>query len=969
MPTTKQGDAPTREVSIFEINNSMKISSIHLLIILSLATSLAVAQGSRSTIDLAGKWKFKTDTSDAGVAERWFAKDLPETVSLPGSMAENGKGYDVSVDTKWTGGIVDKTWYTDKKYERYRTPGNVKVPFWLNPVKVYVGPAWYQKYVDVPGNWKGKHVEIFLERCHWETQLWVDEQEIGTNNGLSTPHVYDLSHALTAGKHRLTLRVDNRIKEIDVGHNAHSVTDHTQTNWNGIVGKMELRATSHVYLSNVSVVPDLAAKTARVRISLVNETRIPQSGFLTISAKNRHLPNMQAPAAQTVAFTIDGDKATVDVSYPMGESPLLWDEFEPNLYQLRVELKASLLAADRKLVQFGMREFKAEGTRFFVNGRPIFLRGTLECAIFPKTGYASMDLREWKRIFKVCKSYGLNHIRFHSWCPPEAAFDAADQEGIYLYVECCAWTTVGDGKPIDNWLFEESERIVSQYGNHPSFCMMSDGNEPSGNNQSAYLGKFVKYWEAKDTRRVYTSGAGWPQIAESDFHVTDAPRIQRWGAGLNSSINKESPTTDFDFREIISKYDKPVVSHEIGQWCAYPNFKEIKKYTGVLRAKNFEIFQETLRENHMGDQSTDFLMSSGKLQVLCYKADIEAALRTPGMAGFELLDLHDFPGQGTALVGVLDPFWQEKGYVTAKEYSRFCNSTVPLARMKKRVYLNNEEFSADIEVAHFGAVSLKGIVPTWRVRYTEGKAVASGSLNAADIPISNSSSLGTVRIPLAEIASATKLNLEVSIGRFSNDWDFWVYPAVLPDADDKDVLVAKELNGEVERALATGKSVLLLPDTSSINSTVPPGFSSIFWNTAWTSKQPPHTLGILCNPQHPALKYFPTEYYSNWQWWDLITHSRAMILDSLPPSLRPVVQVVDDWFTNRKLALVFEARIRKGRILVCSIDLNKDLEQRPVARQFLFSLKNYVSSQDFAPNQIVDLASLRKVFNAPHEPR
>ena len=945
----------------------MRINAVISPAILLLASHLAAAQQSRSTIDLSGKWRFSTDTSDVGIADRWFAKDLPEAVSLPGSMAQNGKGDDVSVDTKWTGGIVDRSWYTDKKYEKYRQAGNVKVPFWLNPVKVYVGAAWYQKEVDVPGAWKGEHIELFLERCHWETQLWVDDREIGTNNSLSTPHVYDLSQALTAGKHRITLRVDNRTKEIDVGHNAHSVSDHTQTNWNGIVGKIELRAGSQVRIASVSVVPDLATKSARLSIALVNGAGLPQSGYLNISAKALRSPRTPPLEARKIPFTIDGDKATIDDSYPMGDSPLLWDEFEPNVYRLQVELNTSLLEADRRDIHFGMREFKAAGTRFAVNGRPLFLRGTLECAIFPTTGYASMDIREWKRIFKVCKSYGLNHVRFHSWCPPEAAFDAADQEGIYLYVECCAWTTVGDGKAIDNWLFEESERIVSQYGNHPSFCMMSYGNEPSGKNQSSFLGKFVKYWKEKDNRRVYTSGAGWPQIAESDFHITDKPRIQIWGAGLNSSINKKPPTTDFDFREIISKYDKPVVSHEIGQWCAYPNFKEIKKYTGVLRAKNFEIFRETLRDHHMSYQSNDFLMASGKLQVLCYKADIEAALRTPGMAGFELLDLHDFPGQGTALVGVLDPFWNEKGYVTAKEYSRFCNSTVPLARIKKRVYLNNEEFSAEIESAHFGALPLSGVVPAWRIRGAGGRTIASGSLKAADIPISNSFPLGTVHVSLAGILSATRLNLEVSIGRFSNDWDFWVYPAVLPEVDIKGVLVASELNHDVERTLAAGKSVLLLPDTNRINSTVPPGFSSIFWNTAWTSRQPPHTLGILCSPKHLALKHFPTESHSNWQWWDLITHSRAMVLDSLSPSLRPVVQVVDDWVTNRKLALIVEAKVGKGRILICSIDLNRELEQRPAARQILYSLKQYVSSRDFDPKQIVEIQSLKKVFKLPSE--
>jgi beta-galactosidase/beta-glucuronidase len=479
-------------------------------------------------------------------------KTLPETIVLPGSMAERGKGDEPGVNSKWTGGIVDKSWFTDPKYERYRRPGNVKVPFWLTPRKVYVGAAWYQKEIDIPKDWSKKPTELFLERCHWETRLWVDGKEVGLQNSLSTPHVYDLSRVLSPGRHRLTLRIDNRIKDIDVGRNAHSVSDHTQTNWNGIVGKMELRALPEVKISDAMVYPDVGGKSARITIQLFNSSGVPQSGSLRIAAKSLTVTTSHMPVVKQEGFKLEGERGTVEVLYPMGDKALLWDEFAPNLYQLQIDLLTSSRATDRKLVQFGMREFKTAGTRFAVNGRPVFLRGTLECAIFPKTGYASMDVREWTRMFKVCKSYGLNHVRFHSWCPPEAAFVAADREGIYLYVECCAWTTVGAGKPFDTWLYEESERIVETYGNHPSFCMMSYGNEPAGDNQSKFLGEFVSYWKMKDSRRVYTSGAGWPLIPQSDFHLTDQPRIQRWGEGLKSIINKEQPSTDFDFRAFVS---------------------------------------------------------------------------------------------------------------------------------------------------------------------------------------------------------------------------------------------------------------------------------------------------------------------------------------------------------------------------------------------------------------------------------
>ena len=390
-------------------------------------------------------------------------------------------------------------------------------------------------------------------------------------------------------------------------------------------------------------------------------------------------------------------------------------------------------------------------------------------------------------------------------------------------------------------------------------------------------------------------------------------------------------------------------------------FAEMKKYTGVLRAKNFEIFKESLEKNHMGDQAHDFLMASGKLQVLCYKADIEAALRTPGMAGFELLDLHDFPGQGTALVGVLDPFWQEKGYVTSKEYSRFCNSTVPLARMQKMTFVNDEIFTADIEVAHFGPKPLTHVTPRWRIKDVSGKLMAEGMLKEVDIPIANAVSLGSMRLYLDGWPTG-KMNFEVSVGQYSNDWDFWVYPSKPEKADTTGFIVADSLDGMVADALAAGKTVLLLADTGLVKSNVPPGFSSIFWNTAWTSGQPPHTLGILCNPKSPALKYFPTESHSNWQWWDLVTRSRAMILDSLRASIRPVVQVVDDWVTNRRLGLVVEAKVGNGKILICSIDLKNDLDKRPAARQLLYSLEKYVGSKEFEPKSEVSLAELRSLF-------
>jgi hypothetical protein len=920
-------------------------------------------------IDLSGSWTFKIDTLDQGIGEKWFGKDFTEIIQLPGSMAENDKGNDVTVHTEWTGKIVDTTWFSDEKYAKYRKEGNVKIPFWLQPEKHYIGAAWYQKEIKIPTEWSGKHIKLTLERPHWETQVWVDDQHIGMQNSLGTAHIYDLTNFLKTGKNIISIRVDNRVKDVHPGENSHSISDHTQSNWNGIVGKITLNATAPVIIDNVKLYPDVENKKVRLLTQVKNFSGKAQKCQLVVKAvglgENNH---SHEQVVQEIEVDTDGQ---FEIDYPMGESFLLWDEFNPNLYTMELSLK-SLSGTYNEKVDFGMREFKVEGKRFTINDRPVFLRGTLECAIFPKTGYPATDIAEWKRILNICKDHGLNHMRFHSWCPPEAAFKAADELGVYLQVEASSWangkgSNLGDGNAIDEWLYKEAEDILEVYGNHPSFVMMAYGNEPGGKNQNEYLRKFVGHFKAKDSRRVYTGGAGWPFLENLDYYNNHGGRIQGWGQELKSIINSEPPQTLFDFRDTIQNTPMPYVSHEIGQWCVYPNFKEIEKYTGVLKAKNFEIFQETLGENHMGHLADSLLLASGKLQALCYKADIEAALRTKDFAGFQLLDLHDFPGQGTALVGVLDPFWEEKGYISPEEYKRFCNETVPLARLKKRVFHNNEILEASIEVAHFGEKAMENPACSWELANGSGKVVAQGSFSRSAIALDNGLKLGDIGVDLSGMEKAQKLTLTVKVTDFSNSWDVWVYPSIKEKiGDSEQIRIVDKLDTNTISFLKNGGKVLLNIDKGSVKpekgGDIGIGFSSIFWNTAWTRGQKPHTLGILCNPVHPALSEFPTEYHSNWQWWDAMSHSNAIVLDEFSPELNPIVRVIDDWFKNRRLALVFEAKVGKGKLIVSGIDLHSNLKNRPEAQQLLYSLKKYMASVEFDPAVELDANSIKGLF-------
>jgi len=914
-------------------------------------------------LPLAGEWRFKLDREDKGLDEQWYRQQLKDPVKLPGSMQAQGYGDKPSVRIKWIG-ERSELFLQQEKYAPYRSDENYKFPFWLTPVKYYTGAAWYQREVNIPASWKDKHITLTLERCHWSSTVFVDDQPAGADSSLATPHVYDLSALLTPGKHTLSIRIDNRYV-VDVGENAHSASDQTQGTWNGIAGNIALEAGDPVFIKQVQVLPDLTAKTATVKIWLGHIASQFSAGKLTLRAQ------LQGKGSTLPALTqsFSAQDSLVTLQYPMGNDPQLWDEFHHQLYQLSVQLQTDdNKYKDEHKLRFGMRSIRAQDDKIFVNDRPIFLRGTLECAIFPLTGYPPTDTASWGRIFRILQAHGLNHMRFHSWCPPEAAFIAADNAGIYLSVEVDAWARLGDGKPIDRYLYEESNRIVAAYGNHPSFCLLVPSNEPHGDKKrDAYLAAFVQYWQQKDSRRLYSAGSGWPLLTQNDYHITPEPRIQGWGEELKSVINAQPPNTLFDFKEKMKKLPapgKPVVAHEIGQWCVYPDFTEIKKYTGLLQAHNFEIFRDFMKKEQLLPQAHDFLMASGKLQALCYKADIEAGMRT-SYAGYQLLDLHDFPGQGTALVGILDPFWNSKPYFTPAAFHRFSSATVPLALIPKFTWKNTETFTASVQVSHFGKDRLQQVPLRWRITGKDKRVLASGTLQA-DLDFRTDNPAGNISFDLSRIKAPEKLNLEISAGKLGlNDWDFWVYPDKVNTTTPAHLIVTETLTPQIQQQLENGASVLLL-----LNGKIKPGkgkeiktgMSTVFWNTEWTSGQGPHTLGILCKPAAPLFRSFPTEYYSNWQWWDLLHTAQPMDLHGFPASLTPSVQLIDTWFDARKLALLFEAQVGKGKIMVSSMDLTHDLEQRLSARQLYSSVLAYMEGKDFKPAVAVDIKDIQALY-------
>lgn len=426
----------------------MKSCFVFLLCLLLSNTGIA-----QNSIDLSGTWQFQTDSLNIGLQQKWYNQKLQNQIKLPGSMATNGIGNPVDLKTPSTGDILDSSYYKKPQYAPYRKPGNIKIPFWLQPVKYYKGVAWYQKTVNVPKSFEGKAVCVYLERPHWQSTVWVDGQKLGEDNSLGTAHTLNISK-LKAGEHTITVRIDNGINELKVGEDSHSISDNTQGNWNGIIGKMALIAMPQIHIENVQLYPDIAKKQVLVNIKFNNPNKKAQKSILEIEVQ---LSNPKAEKLNTLSqkISIAANSDSVSLDCPMGQNPLLWDEFNPNVYTMKVRLK-SKSGADEKAVDFGMREIAAQGKQLTINGKPLFLRGTLDCAAYPLTGFPPMDVASWTAILTKIKSYGLNHVRYHSWAPPEAAFIAADKLGMYLQVECSSWANgdarIGEGKVLDKWI-------------------------------------------------------------------------------------------------------------------------------------------------------------------------------------------------------------------------------------------------------------------------------------------------------------------------------------------------------------------------------------------------------------------------------------------------------------------------------------------------------------------------------------
>lgn len=829
---------------------------------------------------------------------------------------------------------------------------------------------------------KRSFFEVERARCLSLKGNGREIKEMGKGT-LSTPYVFEvtdcLKEAFLEGKEETEFEVtsDNSYPELPkLGIlTSSAATDETQTNWNGMLGYIRIRQENQVFLDEVQIYP----KGGTVQVRLVIDAGENYDGEIFLESEAFEKKETIRVALQK------GERKTVLISQiPLKKEVKRWDEGEGVLYRV-------LAGGDRletKTVRFGVRDFGVnQRKKLTLNQREFFLRGEANCAVFPETGYAPMEEAKWTGILQTYASYGVNCMRFHSWCPPEEAFDAADKMGMMMQPELSHWDYQNAFESEESYTYYKKEltRILRKLANHPSFVMLSFGNElwseGIGERRKEEL---LDYARELDSTRLYAGSSNghygqWGTDPKSDFYTSHNYKelfLRGAGANMEGHINQKYPNTRTNFDEGVRKIQeegKPVFGFEVGQFEVLPEFDEIEKFRGITRPVNYEIMRENAKERGELNQWKEWVEATGEIALLAYREEIESVLRTEGMSGLSLLGLQDFPGQGTALVGMLDSHLCPKPYDFARpeRFRAFFSPVVPLVLMDKYTYWNTEKLSAEILVANYGKSALCTAAFWQLCRGT--KTVAEGCFREAVYENQGLRKIGEMEQDLSLFEKPERLNLKVTVGEYQNEYPIWVYPEqnMTGEMEQKEdyeicspqgrtVRIASAMDESVRAYLREGGRVYLEPKPlpENLPSSIGGQFTTDFWSVG-TFPDQEGGMGMIVSTGHPIFREFPTENHTNWQWWQM-TSQRPLIL---PKEIKAILTVPDSAKRKKHMGLLFEAKVGKGVVMVSGMGL-RFCQQYPETRTLLKGIVDYLGSEECCPSQEISEEELYKLVKS-----
>lgn len=858
-----------------------------------------------------------------------------KTISLAGAWRIDG------TDTLFTlpGSACDNAYGTPQKPLTEMTRDTVRC---LRPRYDYIGSLTISREIDVPEEFADKHLTLFIERVNIASELFIDDEKIDRQViEITTPHRYNLTGRLSTGKHKISLRLDNsNLLNIDGMASGYSVD--TQSIWLGAVGRIELQCCDIFHIADMQLYPQ--ERSVRVKLTIHSDCASPEEEHPDINIRLKAVSPDGAELAEiTHNARLYNSTQNIYIDYPISGDIRRWSEFDPALYIMTAVMERGT-AADELTERFGMRRIEVTGKRICLNGRPIALRGTTDCGIYPLTGYPPADKESWLKTMRTVREYGMNHVRFHAWCPPEAAFDAADEVGVYVSAEMPLWLNkdvcaleTGDDPIHRAYYTAEAQNISKYYGNHPSFVMFSNGNELMGD--FAMLEDITSMMKALDPRRIYTMTSNFdhPVMPCEDYLCAfeasgERVRIQH----LHDVVAEH---TRHDYSEAIRKTPVPVLSFEVGQYCVYPDVDSIKDYSGNLLPVNFDVIRQDMIEKNVYKNLERYIKASGAMAALLYKEDMEAAERTHGMGGFELLGLTDYPGQCTATIGLLDVFWKSKGIITPEKFREACDEVVPLMKAE-RVFTSSQLFEAELDLYDFGEAPSEFI--SYTLRFFCGDELLK-EVRTSENKIS---------FPLSFITRPSMIRAELSAHGHTNSWNIFVYP----DTEEMPAVPVITGTEELDAIIRTGGKAIVTAD-AGLAHPIKGEFTPVFWSPAFFPSE--RACGVWFDSSHPVFDGFPTGEFADFQWKHPIDGSVSIDTSSLPEDFRVIAEPVPNFFTNVPRSPLFEAKVGKADILFCGFNLNADDK---ASRALKNSIYRYTSSDKFRPEQELDPKLFRKLF-------
>lgn len=947
--------------------------------------------GAYMRILLNGKWHVVLEDGTTG------------QMDLPGTLDENGIGHRDVGANQWhpdavlgnAAGEIDKDAPIATRFTRRHT---------------YEGEARISRKITVP-DYGTDRLFVLAERAR-ALRLLVDGEacSVFRQGTLSTPYIFELTGA-APGEHEFTFLSDNSYPGMPKAaiYYSSAATDETQTNWNGILGECSMYTRPQNFIDSLRVYPRAVKKEEKnkaggyvldVCVELApGAKKVYKDAKIILQSEALAAGELEDTQTLTEIISYSGEglaeagtdkeenPKTMEIWFrdlPLRENVKLWDEDEGNLYEMAVTLDNGMSAEDKGgstaecRTRFGIRSFGDNGSgRLALNGRAIFLRGEANCAEYPETGHPPMTIPEWKEMLLKYRSYGINFVRFHSHCEPEAAFAAADELGMLLQPELSHWD------PKDAFGTEESYRyyraelvdLLKTYANHPSFVMLTLGNELQAQDEGRErMRELVRTAKRMDPTRLYANGSNafYGEEGcdpESDFYTSQSCKdvvIRGTFSGMRGYLDENYPSADRTYdeamAEIRKEYQKPVFSFEVGQFEVLPDFEELESFHGISDPVNLKLIKKRVEERGLLPTWEKYVEATGELSRLAYREEIEAAMRTRELSGISLLGLQDFPGQGTALVGMMNSHLEPKPYDFARpeRFREFFQECRILVKLPHYTYEAGERLIAEVEAANFGKRNIEGVF-CWTLA---GKKSVSenGNCEPAEIKSKNTviatgedteiticrpgsyTEVGSLDIPLDFVEKNTALTLKVRIGDSISAYPIWVYRKTTPVCPEN-VYETRAFDMKTREILQNGGRVYLSPDADkeSLPNSIKTQFTTDFWSVGTFADQE-GGMGQLIDTEHPIFKEFPTDFHTDWQWWIMAT-KRAVIL---PHPMKTIITEMDSYAFLRPMAQMIEFRCLKGKVLLSTMELHKS-QQYPEVRALQASIYTYLSGENFEP--------------------